>query len=127
MILATLLLLIQVSAQVISVYDGDTITVEADVWPGMTWSGSVRVDGVDTPEIRGRCEKEIRMAIAARDFVREKAGEKIALLNVKRGKYAGRVIADVQLANGKDLAQALIEAGLGRPYDGGARKSWCGN
>ena len=127
MTLAAFMLLVQVTAQVLSVYDGDTIRVQAEVWPGMTWSGSVRVDGVDTPEIRGRCEKEIRMAIAARDFVREKAGEKIALLNVKRGKYAGRVIADVQLANGKDLAQALIEAGLGRPYDGGARKSWCGN
>ena len=24
------------------------------------------------------------------------------------------------------LGDALIEAGLGRPYDGGARQGWCG-
>ena len=41
-----------VSAKVIKVYDGDTFTVEAYPWPGLEAKASVRVNGVDTPEIR---------------------------------------------------------------------------
>ena len=41
-----------VAAKVIKVYDGDTFTVEAYPWPGITAKASVRVNGVDTPEIR---------------------------------------------------------------------------
>lgn len=51
---------------VVSVYDGDTFTVEAEVWPGMTWRGSVRVAGVDAPEIQGECDAEREQAIADR-------------------------------------------------------------
>ena len=65
------------------------------------------------------------MALAARDFVRELVGEEVVLLDVEQGKYAGRVVAGVRLADGRDLATVLIEAGRGRPYDGGKRESWC--
>jgi len=47
-----------VSAKVIKVYDGDTFTVEAYPWPGLEAKASVRVNGVDTPEIREQCEAE---------------------------------------------------------------------
>ena len=33
---------IQAVAAVVSVYDGDTFRVEADIWPGLVWLGSVR-------------------------------------------------------------------------------------
>jgi len=52
-----------VSAKVVKVYDGDTFTVEAFPWPGITATASVRVNGVDTPEIRGKCEAEKQKAI----------------------------------------------------------------
>lgn len=51
-----------VPATVVSVYDGDTFTVEARPWPGMTLRTSVRVRGVDTPEIRGKCQAEKDLA-----------------------------------------------------------------
>jgi len=41
-----------VTAKVVKVYDGDTFTFEAYPWPGITATASVRVNGVDTPEIR---------------------------------------------------------------------------
>ena len=117
---------IQTPARVLSVYDGDTVKVEAAMWPGLTWRGNVRVEGVDTPEIRGKCEGEKRKAMAARDFVRESVGGRITLVNVKRGKYAGRVVARIRLADGTDLTEILIRAKHGRPYDGGRRQGWCG-
>ena len=114
----------RVPAAVLSVYDGDTITVEARIWPGLTWTGSVRVRGVDTPEIRGKCAAEKAAAIAARDFVRNAVGDAVTLAGVAHGKYAGRVVADVVLSDGRNLATVLIEAGYA-PYEGGQRRGWC--
>ena len=112
-------------ATVTSVYDGDTIKVQAAHWPGHTWTGSVRVLGVDTPEIRGKCPEEKHAAILAREFVKIVAGNHVILHNIKLGKFAGRVLASVQVETGEDLAGLLIEKGHARPYDGGARQGWC--
>lgn len=116
---------IETPARVVSVYDGDTVRVEAAMWPGLTWTGSVRVDGVDTPEIRGKCNAEIAKAKAARDFVRARVGKRVTLVGIKKGKYAGRVVARVKLADGSDLTELLIRQGHGRPYEGGRRRGWC--
>ena len=115
-----------VPADVVSVYDGDTIKVEALHWPGHTWSGSVRLLGVDTPELRGKCPEEKAAAIAAREFVKSILGIHVLLHDVKLGKYAGRVLASIQTETGVDLAEMLIEHGHARRYDGGARSGWCG-
>ena len=125
MLATALLLALTVPATVTSVYDGDTIKVEAAVWPGITWTGSVRVLGVDTPELRAKCPEEKAAAILAREFVKIIAADHVILHNIKLGKFAGRVLASVQLETGDDLAEQLIEKGHARTYDGGAREGWC--
>ena len=110
-----------INAHVVSVYDGDTFTADAIPWPGITIRTSVRVDGVDTPEIRGECQAEKDMAIEAREFAEAALGESVLLADVRQGKYAGRVVARV-LAGEQDLATMLVEAGLGRVYHGGTRE-----
>jgi len=115
-----------VAAKVVKVYDGDTFTVEAYPWPGLEAKASVRVNGVDTPEIRGKCEAEKRKAIEAREFVKDLILDKVVFLeHVKYGKYAGRVVADVKLEGGNNLAEKIISQGLGREYHGGKREGWC--
>ena len=117
---------IRAPARVLSVYDGDTLKVEAGIWPGLTWRGNVRVDGVDTPEIRGACDEEKRLARVARDFVRDLLLEEtVTLVDVDFGKYGGRVAAHVLLPDGSRLDALLIETGHGRPYDGTTREGWC--
>ena len=119
------LLLLCVQATVTRVYDGDTFSVVAAIWPDQTWAGSVRVNGVDTPEIRGQCPREKVLALAAREFTRQAVGERVTLHGVKLGKYARRVVADVETQRG-DLTEMLIRNGHGRPYDGkSARRGWC--
>ena len=113
-----------INARVVSVYDGDTLTVDAAPWPGLTARTKVRVAGVDTPEIRGKCQAEKDMAVRARDFVRATVGAQVQLTNVRLGKYAGRVVADVWV-NGRKLSDLLIAENLGRPYRGGRREGWC--
>ena len=114
-----------VPATVVSVYDGDSITVEADLWPGLSWDGSIRVRGVDTPEINGECEEEERMAQEAKAFVEGLVlGKTVFLHQVHEEDRYGRPLAYV-LVDGEDLTTLLIEAGHGRAYEGGAREGWC--
>ena len=98
--------------------------MDAAPWPGLTARTAVRVDGVDTPEIRGMCQAEKDMAVRARDFVRATVGAQVQLTSVRLGKYAGRVVADVWV-DGRKLSDLLIAENLGRPYHGGRREVWC--
>ena len=108
-------------------YDGDTITFNLPgLHPIIGEKIFVRVNGIDTPEIKGKCEKEKYDAQQARDMVADilKDAEKIDLKNMKRGKYF-RIVADVYVG-GENIADMLIEAGMAVKYDGGKKiKDWC--
>ena len=114
-------------ARVIRVIDGDTLEVEVRIWFGQDVTVNVRVLGVDTPEMKGKCPTEIEAAKAAGMFTLKVAppGGLVQLHNVKPDKYAGRVDAVVELSDGRNLAVALIAAGHARPYSGDKRQSWC--
>ncbi len=115
-----------VPARVLRVIDGDTIVVRARVWIDQQIEIRVRLGGVDTPELRGRCDFETTLARRARALVAAKVGDRdIKLSRIRYGKFAGRVVARVELASGEDLGAVLMAAGLGRPYNGAGRKSWC--
>ncbi|TPE44580.1 thermonuclease family protein [Maribrevibacterium harenarium] len=112
--------------KVISVYDADTFRVDIAGWPDIVGKNmSVRVNGVDAAEIRGKCEGEKQLARQARDFTRQflANGQVIELRNIQRGKYF-RLLADVYV-DGNSLTDALLLSGLARPYDGGSRQGWC--
>jgi len=58
---------------------------------GMTITMAVWVNGIDTPEIRGRSDAETELAKQARDFVVATVGDHVQLTNLTLGKYARRV------------------------------------
>lgn len=113
------------AAKVLAVVDGDTIEVEAEIWPGLFQRTRVRLAGVDAPELKGRCEEERRKAREAKALIERLAGGRVTLLDVRPDKYGGRIVAKVLAADGTDLAAALIGAGLARSYAGGKREGWC--
>jgi micrococcal nuclease len=108
-------------------YDGDTITFNLPgLHPIIGEKISIRVNGIDTPEIRGKCEKEKYDATQAKEMVTNilKDAERITLKNMERGKYF-RIAADV-IVDGENLADMLIEAGVATRYDGGKKThKWC--
>ncbi len=115
-----------VGATVVRVIDGDTLVVRARIWLGQNVETSVRVAGLDTPELRGGCAGERRLAARAKTLtVALIADGEVTLRDIRFGKFAGRVVARVTTAAGADLSRALIAAGLGRPYRGGSRGDWC--
>ena len=117
------------TGKVIKVYDGDTITIASKV-PGLynspIYKFSVRLNGIDTPEMRTKDEDEKEIATLARDALSEKImGKEIRLENIKTEKY-GRVLCDIYLAQ-IHLNQWLIDEKYALPYDGGTKvipKSW---
>lgn len=113
-------------ATVSGVYDGDTFYAKTQIWIGQVVATAVRINRIDTPEIKGQCAKEVTLAGAARDRVAQLTTPGVIYLrNIRLGKYAGRVLADVTLSDGRDLASVLLNEKLARAYDGGKRQSWC--
>ena len=113
-------------SKVISVYDGDTFRVDIDSLPPIVGKNiPIRLNGVDTPEIRGKCQYEKDLAIKARDFVRNKLAnaKEIKLNNLQRGKYF-RVVANV-MVDGVSLEQELLDKEFAYKYTGGKKSSWC--
>ena len=108
-------------------YDGDTITFNLPgLHPIIGEKINIRVNGIDTAEIRGKCDKEKYDAKQAKEMVADilKDAEQITLKNMERGKYF-RIAADV-IVDGESLADMLVEAGMAVKYNGGKKiKDWC--
>ena len=114
--------------QVIKVYDGDTITIASKMpYPeSPMYRFSVRLNGIDTPEIKGKNEDEKEIAKKARNELTSLIMNKeITLKNVQSEKY-GRILADVYLED-VCVNEWLIEKRFAVKYDGGTKQipaSW---
>ena len=109
----------------ISVYDGDTFYVDIpscdiDVFCKHI---SVRVKGVDCPEMKGGTAETKARAKQAKEYSERflKSG-KILLYNCGRDKYF-RLLCDVEV-NGQSLGEELLKAGHAIPYEAGTKKSF---
>ena len=104
---------------VIKVYDGDTITVASKLPfnDSPLYRLSVRLNGIDTPEIKGRDDDEKTSA----KFVRDELSnlllhKKVLLKNIETEKY-GRVLCDVYLDD-LHVNDWLISRRYAVKYDG---------
>lgn len=109
-----------------TIYDGDTFRVNIAGWPSVVGeSMPVRIKGVDTPELRGKCQSEKDAARAAKQFSvgRLREGRVIELRFIERDKYF-RLLAEVWI-DGVSLGDQLISEGYAVPYSGGTKVVWC--
>ena len=115
---------------VLGAIDGDTLKVHLPGLPKELQPMKVRVRGIDTPEIRGKCDLEKQAAQKATALTRfliaqAKARQRpIVFSEISWDKYGGRLDAIVTI-DGQSLGAILINAGLARAYDGGKRMGWC--
>jgi len=106
-------------SELVSVYDGDTFKVHiAGLHPLIGENISVRVAGIDTPELKSQNTELRAKAYEAKALAEKilKQGHAIVLHNVKRDKYF-RILADVWVDE-LNLAEVMIKSGLAKPYDG---------
>lgn len=101
-------------ANVHSIYDGDTLKV---IFAGEDQVKTIRLKGVDTPEIDHRGETQGEIALMARDFLREllPTGSKIDLKILKGEQRARRLYAQV-FSRGLDVNKELLRQGLAVTY-----------
>lgn len=107
---------------VASIYDGDTFKINLNCSLAVYCEKvPVRVRGVDTPEVKGKTEREKKLAQKAKEFTQEFLSVRpISLSNCGRDKYF-RLLCDVQNGDGKDLAKELIKRDYGYSYQGGTK------
>lgn len=117
------------SSDIKSIYDGDTITIKC--LRGLKCEKNaikVRIKGVDTPEIKGKCRNETLLARQAKQFTVAfvRNADEIIMSYDEHDMYDryGRLLAYLSVG-GKDLSSSLINNNLGRHYQGGKRRSWC--
>ena len=115
--------------KVLKVIDGDTFRARIPIWLGQTIDVKIRLKGVDTPEMKGKCAAEIKLARQAKSFAAQWLRQDgLRLTQIHHGTYAGRVLATVEKTNasGADnsLSAALLAQGLAKPYKG-RRATWC--
>ncbi len=105
------------------VYDGDTIAIILPQMPPPLDKAYIRLLGIDTPELKGKCLEEKQKAIEAKNKLIELIGNSktIILTDYKYDKFGGRIDANVII----NISQELIKAGLARPYYGDLKQSWC--
>ena len=109
------------ACKVIKVYDGDTITVAAKLHESFpVHRFSVRLSGIDTPEMRASNENEKKRAILAKKFLEEKIlNQTVVLDNITTEKY-GRLLATV-FHNGIDINELMITNNYAVSYSGGKK------
>ncbi|MBY0353969.1 thermonuclease family protein [Candidatus Babeliales bacterium] len=111
-------------SKLVNVYDGDTFTVQVDGWPEIIREVSVRVFGIDTPEMKDKNPAVKQRAQEAKEFAKGalEAANVIELRELQRDKYF-RILAKVYV-DGQNLAEMLIAANLAVSYDGGTKQNW---
>jgi len=99
------------SAEVVKVYDGDTITVIFDVGFNLSFKKQkIRLLGINAPEMRG---ETLLAARKSRDWLRKKIlGKTVIIQTFKdtKGKY-GRWLGVIHF-EGENLNELLVEADL---------------
>jgi len=122
------------------VYDGDTITVATplDGTRAPMYHFSVRLRGIDSPEIRGSSPEEKAAATKSRDALAAKIlNQMVFLQNIDTEKY-GRVLADVFLEKSgsessgsgsneepkQSISEWMLEHHYAVAYNGGTKESW---
>ena len=109
-------------------YDGDTIKVDIPGFHALFGAGiTVRLYGVDAPELKSRNKCERQKALEAKKLVYGilMNAKVLDLKQTRRDKYF-RILARVY-ADGVDVSQKLIEKKLAYPYFGCTKDNfdWC--
>jgi endonuclease YncB( thermonuclease family) len=109
-------------AKVVSVYDGDTITVVFK-FAGTYYKWNCRLNDIDTPEMKSKIAAEKQQAIKARDFLREQILGKIIKITCQDFDKYGRllVLADY---NNTNINELMIDVGFAKSYSGGTKEEW---
>ncbi len=111
------------SGYVIKVYDGDTITIAGRLpYPeSRLYRFQVRLLGIDSPEIKGKMDKEKEAAHKSQHALESLVLNKTVLLREISTEKYGRILANVYLVTDTEellVNKWMLTNGHAVPYDG---------
>lgn len=110
-------------ATALHVVDGDTVDVQATVYPGIHVEERVRFANADAPEMDGQCEQEKRLARVVKRRLEELLADGFTV-SVEEDVSFNRRIGTVYV-NEEPVGDILVEEGMART-DGHYRDGyWC--
>jgi endonuclease YncB( thermonuclease family) len=107
-----------VPAHLVRIVDGDTIVCELDLGWNIHLTGTIRLLGINAPEMR------TPEGVAARDFLATQVapGDPVVVVSTRllgnTEKY-GRCLASVRLASGADISTTMLSTGHAISYNPG--------
>lgn len=130
--------------RLVDIIDGDSLVVILPILDGF-YKYHVRINGIDTCEIKSKMEENKRLALMARteilnlvtkqDFgydtdrkmIQEKLNQDVYIIYLECGDFDkyGRLLADVYVNNSKEMcfADHLVDIGLAYRYTGDTKLS----
>lgn len=115
----------EVTAKCVKVYDGDSITVIFKIFDLPFMQYSIRINGIDTAEIRTNNPDEKKFAYETREYVESLIMNKIIRLQLGDFDKYGRLLAKVFIDGYEDdLATMLLNNKYAYAYGGGTKRDF---
>lgn len=102
-------------AHIINVVDGDTIDANVDLGFNVFFKVRLRLNGIDTPELRDSNPELKALGFKAKQRVIELIKDRMVVIESRKVDKYGRYLADVYL-NSININQQLISEGLAVPF-----------
>ncbi|WP_299592640.1 thermonuclease family protein [uncultured Tateyamaria sp.] len=102
--------------RVTCVVDGDTLWYEGT---------KIRLIGIDTPEVQGRCAAERKTADQATQYLTKLLNTGLRKIEFDGEDRYGRALARLWVKSG-EIGPAMLAAGLAEPYPRRGPRPWCG-
>lgn len=111
---------------IIDVHDGDTCQLLVDLGFGVKYDVDVRLEGIDTPEMKGVSKAA---AIVAREELKGwllANRLKLRLFSKEWDKYGGRTLGSVYVEGQRNNTAAANQLAkkVAKPYDGSKKTPW---
>lgn len=98
------------------VVDGDTLWYQGT---------KIRLVGIDTPEVEGRCAAERQIAAQATQYLTNLLNTGLRKIEFDGEDRYGRALARLWVTEG-EVGPAMLNAGLAEPYPRRGPPPWCG-
>jgi len=115
-----------IPARISRIIDGDTVEIVFLHGGTIPTKIAIRIDGVDTPELRGKTDLEKRAAVFVKEKVEELLNDQktIEVKFIKWDKYGNRIVGDILCNQEHYLSHFLLLNGYAQVYNGRRKDQW---
>jgi micrococcal nuclease len=111
----------ELNALITRVIDGDTVEATVDCLFDIHIDQTLRLFGINMPEIHSKVETERKAAEAAKARLKDLVeGKIIKIMSYKEKEKYGRYLAEL-IVDGVNVNELLIKEGLAKAYFGGTK------